>query len=65
VQRAPQDFTSWEAIYRTLVAAFPADRYHRGATLTDFANGDGVVRAHIDGHEVVEADVLVSNDMAA
>jgi 2-polyprenyl-6-methoxyphenol hydroxylase-like FAD-dependent oxidoreductase len=28
VQRAPQDFTSWEAIYRTLVTAFPADRYH-------------------------------------
>jgi 2-polyprenyl-6-methoxyphenol hydroxylase-like FAD-dependent oxidoreductase len=23
VQRAPQDFTSWEAIYRTLAAAFP------------------------------------------
>src|SRR5260370_41893247 len=60
VQRAPQDFTSWEAIYRTLVAAFPSDRYHRGATLTDFGNGDGVVRAHIDGHGVVEADVLVA-----
>ena len=40
----PQDFTSWEAIYRTLVAAFPSDRYHRGATLTDFGNRDGVVR---------------------
>jgi len=26
VQRAPQDFTSWEAIYCTLAAAFPADR---------------------------------------
>ncbi len=64
MQRAPQDFTSWEAIYRTLVAAFPADRYHRGATLTDFGNGDGVVRAHIGGHEVVEADVLVAADGA-
>ena len=41
VQRAPQDFTSWEAIYRTLAAAFPSDRYHRGATLTDFGNGEG------------------------
>jgi 2-polyprenyl-6-methoxyphenol hydroxylase-like FAD-dependent oxidoreductase len=40
VQRGPQDFTWWEAIYRTLVAAFPSDRYHRGATLTDFANGE-------------------------
>ena len=64
VQRAPQDFTSWEAIYRTLVAAFPADRYHRGAMLADFGNGEGAVRAHIDGHGVVEADVLVAADGA-
>jgi 2-polyprenyl-6-methoxyphenol hydroxylase-like FAD-dependent oxidoreductase len=63
-QRAPQDFTSWEAIYRTLAAAFPSDRYHRGATLTDFGNGEGAVRAHIDGHGVVEADVLVAADGA-
>ncbi len=64
VQRAPQDFTSWEAIYCTLAAAFPADRYHRGATLTDFGNGEGAVQAHIDGHGVVEADVLVAADGA-
>ncbi len=64
VQCAPQDFTSWEAIYRTLAAAFPSDRYHRGATLTDFANGDGVVRAHIDSHGAVEVDVLVAADGA-
>src|SRR6266853_6736170 len=60
VQRAPQDFTSWEAIYRTLAAAFPSDRYHQGATLTDFVFGDGAVQAHIDGHGLVEADVLVA-----
>jgi 2,6-dihydroxypyridine 3-monooxygenase len=64
VQRAPQDFMSWEAIYRTLAAAFPADRYHRGATLTDFGNGEGPVQAHIDRHGVVEADVLVAADGA-
>src|ERR1700736_4458717 len=64
VQRAPQDFTSWEAIYRTLAAAFPSDRYHRGATLTDFGNGEGAVQAHIDGHGVVEVDVLVAADGA-
>src|SRR6202166_4545643 len=64
VQRAPQDFTSWEAIYRTLVTAFPADRYHQGATLTDFDNREGIVRAHIDGHGMVEADVLVAADGA-
>jgi 2-polyprenyl-6-methoxyphenol hydroxylase-like FAD-dependent oxidoreductase len=63
-QRAPQDFTSWEAIYRTLADAFPSDRYHRGATLTDFGNGEAPVQAHIDGHGVVEADVLVAADGA-
>src|SRR5258706_11715483 len=64
VQRAPQDFTSWEAIYRTLAGAFPSDRYHRGATLTDFGNGEGAVWAHIEGHGVVEADLLVAADGA-
>ena len=64
VQRAPQDFTSWEAIYRTLVTAFPADRYHQGASLTDFDNREGTVRAHIEGHGMVEADVLVVADGA-
>jgi 2-polyprenyl-6-methoxyphenol hydroxylase-like FAD-dependent oxidoreductase len=64
VQRAPQAFTSWEAIYRTLIAAFPCDRYHRGAALTDFGNGEGTVQAHIDGHGVVEADLLVAADGA-
>src|SRR5271156_6713497 len=64
VQRAPQDFTSWEAIYRTLVTAFPADRYHQGASLTDFDNREGTVRAHIEEHGMVEADVLVVADGA-
>jgi 2,6-dihydroxypyridine 3-monooxygenase len=64
VRRAPQDFTSWEGIYRTLVAAFPSERYHRGAKLTNFGNGNVAVRAHIDGHGAVEADVLVAADGA-
>ena len=64
VQRAPQEFTSWEAIYLTLVDAFPSERYHRGAMLTDFGGGKGAVRAHIDGHGVVEVDVLVAADGA-
>src|ERR1700675_2031336 len=64
VQRAPQDFTSWEAIYRMLADAFPADRYHRGAALTDFDNREGAVQAYIEEHGVVEADVLVAADGA-
>src|ERR1700719_144225 len=35
VHRAPQDSPWGEAIYRPLAAPSPADRYHRGATLTD------------------------------
>jgi 2-polyprenyl-6-methoxyphenol hydroxylase-like FAD-dependent oxidoreductase len=64
VQPAPQDFTSWEAIYRTLAAAFPSYLYHRGATLTDFPGSEGVIQAHIEGHGVVEADLLVAADGA-
>src|ERR1700693_68523 len=64
VQRAPQDFTSWEAIYRTLADAFPAYRYHGGATLTDFGNGEGAGRAILDGQGVAEADLLVAADGA-
>ena len=64
VQRAPQDFTSWEAIYRTLSAAFPSERYHRGAMLISFGNSDGAVQANIEGHGMVEADVLVAADGA-
>src|ERR1700676_865097 len=64
VQRAPQDFTSWEAIYRTLAATFPSERYHRGAMLTNFGNGHGAVQAHIDGHGVGEEDVLPAADAA-
>jgi 2-polyprenyl-6-methoxyphenol hydroxylase-like FAD-dependent oxidoreductase len=64
VQHAPQDFTSWEAIYRALAEAFPADRHHRGAAVTDFDDREGVVQAHVNGHGWVEADLLVAADGA-
>jgi hypothetical protein len=32
----PQRFTSWEAIYKTLLAAFPAESYHLGAEMAGF-----------------------------
>lgn len=66
VQPAPQTFTSWEAIYTTLRAAFPDERYHMGATLAGIADGDNgpLVSAEIEGHGRVEADVLVCADGA-
>jgi 2-polyprenyl-6-methoxyphenol hydroxylase-like FAD-dependent oxidoreductase len=42
LQRMPQQFTSWEAIYKTLRATFPGAHYHAGASILSFettANG--------------------------
>jgi len=66
VHRAPQTFTSWEAIYTTLRANLPADRYHMGSLLTGFEEhtDERVVSALIEGHGRIEADVLVCADGA-
>ena len=65
VQSAPQAFTSWEAIYRTLTAAFPAERYHMGAALTAMSSGSGQrITAQIEGRGPVEADLLICADGA-
>jgi hypothetical protein len=37
----PQRFTSWDAIFRTLRAAFPDERYHPGSALTGFEGAAG------------------------
>ena len=65
VQPMPQRFTSWEAIYRMLRAAFPGERYHKGAPLTGFEQaGDDGVTVTIDGHAPVASDLLVCADGA-
>jgi 2-polyprenyl-6-methoxyphenol hydroxylase-like FAD-dependent oxidoreductase len=64
VQRMPQRFTSWEAIYLTLRATFPAERYHTGASLVRFESLDELVRADIAGHGDITADLLVCADGA-
>jgi 2-polyprenyl-6-methoxyphenol hydroxylase-like FAD-dependent oxidoreductase len=61
-QSAPQEFTSWEAIYLTLRAAFPADRYHMGAAVTDLTPEAARVVTTIDGHGQVESNVLIAAD---
>lgn len=63
-QSAPQDFTSWEAIYLTLRATFPADRYHMGAAVTDLTPEAARVVSTIDGHDRVESDLLIAADGA-
>ena len=66
VQSMPQAFTSWEAIYETLRAAFPKERYHMGATLVGVNDpGDGqAVSAEIEGHGHIKTDLLVCADGA-
>jgi 2-polyprenyl-6-methoxyphenol hydroxylase-like FAD-dependent oxidoreductase len=66
VQSMPQAFTSWEAIYETLRAAFPKERYHMGAALVGVKDpgGQQAVSAEIEGHGHIETDVLVCADGA-
>jgi 2-polyprenyl-6-methoxyphenol hydroxylase-like FAD-dependent oxidoreductase len=64
-QPMPQDFTSWEAIYRTLRAAFPNDRYYMGADITGVEESENAyVTANVAGHGQIEADIFVSADGA-
>lgn len=66
VQHAPQPFTSWEAIYTTLRAALPSDRYHMRSPVS-LATGDRPETspsASFPGGEHAEADVIVCADGA-
>jgi 2-polyprenyl-6-methoxyphenol hydroxylase-like FAD-dependent oxidoreductase len=63
-QLMPQHFTSWEAIYLTLRAAFPDAHYHAGAALDGFENVNETVCADIAGHGKTTADLLVCADGA-
>lgn len=58
----PQVLTSWSRLYSLLMAAFPQDRYVRGAHLKDLTQtGSGVKVACEDGRNF-EADVLIASD---
>lgn len=61
-QRMPQAFTSWEAIYMTLRAAFPDERYHMAARIADIRQDEGRVTATIGGIGEVASDLLVGAD---
>ena len=64
-QPMPQRFTSWEAIYRTLRAAFPEDRYQMDAPVTGFEPSDGQVKVSIEGLQTITVDLLVCADGAS
>jgi 2-polyprenyl-6-methoxyphenol hydroxylase-like FAD-dependent oxidoreductase len=58
----PLYLTSWSAIYRTLKAAFPEDRYHRGASVLGFAQREGDVLVRFADGGDMRADLLVAAD---
>jgi 2-polyprenyl-6-methoxyphenol hydroxylase-like FAD-dependent oxidoreductase len=58
----PQRFTSWDAIYRTLRAAFPRDRYHVGSRLVRIENGASEITAHFANGSSIKSDFLVGAD---
>lgn len=63
-QSMPQSFTSWEAIYITLRAAFPETRYHIGAAMEGFENRAGGVGVDIVGRGRMDANLLICADGA-
>jgi 2-polyprenyl-6-methoxyphenol hydroxylase-like FAD-dependent oxidoreductase len=63
-QPMPQRFTSWEAIYRTLRAAFPDASYRMGSGLAEVKQTADRVTAAIERMGEVEADLLVCADGA-
>ena len=55
-------FTSWSAIYHTLRASFPAERYHLGSTVKSFEQDTQGVIARFAERADAGADLLVCAD---
>lgn len=64
LQQMPQDFTSWEAIYTTLMNSLPAELYHTGADVGLAERTDDGLAIPVKGYGVVHADVLIAADGA-
>lgn len=60
----PQRFTSWEAVYRTLLSAFPPENYHLGAEACSFEQDRSAasVTLNLKSGAAIEADLLVCAD---
>jgi 2-polyprenyl-6-methoxyphenol hydroxylase-like FAD-dependent oxidoreductase len=64
VQPMPQRFTSWDAIYKTLRATFPDERYHMGAHVSGFDQIGDTVTVALDDRDPATVDLLVCADGA-
>lgn len=62
LQRMPQTFTSWDAIYTTLHRQLPADRYHSGAPVGDLRRTGSGLEIDVAGQGTVDADLLIAAD---
>lgn len=58
----PQAMTSWDTLYRKLLAAFPDDHYHTGSRLRGFEPGEGRVTARFEGGREECCNLLVGAD---
>ena len=58
----PQAMTSWDTLYRKLLAAFPDGHYHTGSRLTGFEAGEDGVTARFEGGREEVCDLLVGAD---
>ncbi|WP_088318607.1 FAD-dependent monooxygenase [Kineosporia sp. R_H_3] len=61
-QEHPYVFSSWNAVYGTLLAAFPAQRYHLGHEMVGFEDDGERVRVTFADGQVRTADLLVCAD---
>ncbi|MGI9648338.1 MAG: FAD-dependent monooxygenase [Acidimicrobiia bacterium] len=58
-------FSSWNTVYRALLDAFPAERYHYGREVTGFTQTGQEVHVSFPDGEGVAADLLVCADGVA
>lgn len=58
-------FSSWNTVYRSLLDAFPADRYHLGHEVTRFDQTESAVTIGFADGTVTDADLLVCADGVA
>lgn len=61
-QTMAQEFTSWEAIYKTLRTMFPDDRYHSGSQLSLPKQTGSRVSAALANGRIVASDLFVAAD---
>ena len=57
-----QIFTTWGRLHQLLREAFPAERYHFGASFVRLAQDDRGVSAHFASGETAQGDLLVGAD---